>query len=540
MKIFKAVSIIILSLLFSTDSYSQNDILNKKVSLSFNNKTVEEVLLLLGKEANCQFAYNTELIPVDSVINYQTNDQSVRSVLDQLFNKSISYKERGRFIVLQPAAITRGKIKEPKQQFMIIGRVVDAESKSSIQEASVYITENLKSTITNSAGEFQLEVSNRQLSQTLFISKMGYLDTAITVVPAQGKEMTIQLSKEPALEMAIEDTVVNVATDSVESVEKMRFVKFFTNLKQRINSKNIKEGFKRGAQISVVPMIGTNRRLSGTVTNNFSLNVIAGYNGGIKGVELGLLTNILRNNMIGFQLAGFSNIVGKHSSGMQLSGIFNYTGSDLSGVQLAGILNMVRGKMKGFQLSAINYSGDMRGVQLGVINAAKSASGTPIGLFSFVKKGYHHVDLYGDELNYLNVSFKTGVKHFYNIVSAGWTWRQNPDLWRVGYGLGSAFFMGKNKRGIANIDLSVSFINQGKHFITDLNLLTSFNVDFGVRIHDYFSLFFGPGMKVYNSQYQNPETGNIGLDIGFHPVFENVNDGQLNRIWLGARGGFRF
>ncbi len=572
-KIFPALSFCFL-LLCGISAQAQTGSLERAISIHAENKSLEETLALIENAGGCRFAYNTALIPLDSLITYHAANKPLRNILDDLFRGNLTYAERGRFIILQSAPKKSAAPKEVKMRFTVAGQVTNGKTHAPLAEATVYVADNLKSSVTNEAGRFQLDLAQWMQTQTLFISKAGFRDTALVISPAASVELEIALSPDIPVAVEIADTLIEAtASDSsAETVEQLPFVRFLTNIKQRINALNIKDGFNRPVQLSVVPMIGTNRKLSGSVSNNFSFNVFAGYNGGVKGAEIGGLVNIIRDDMTGFQLAGLSNIVGRQTRGAQIGGIFNFnmgdtkgfqlggitnitlkttTGFQLGGIgnysdkfngfQLGGIFNVVRKEMRGFQLAGIvNYAGIMRGAQFGLINVADSAAGTPIGLLSFVRKGYHHADVYYDETNYANVSFKTGVQHFYNIISAGWSWSDTSDLWRVGYGLGSEFTMGKKKRGFTNMDLSVFYINKGKDFITDLNILSSFNLDFGFRFHKYFGVYLGPGVKVYNSQYLNPETGKSGLDIAYHPVFENVKNGQLNQVWVGFRGGARF
>ena len=61
------------------------------------------------------------------------------------------------------------------------------------------------------------------------------------------------------------------------------------------------------AQVSLVPSLGTNGYKSEEKTNNISFNVISGRNGGVDGVEVGLMTNHVKNDVKGVQVAGLVN-----------------------------------------------------------------------------------------------------------------------------------------------------------------------------------------------------------------------------------------
>ena len=90
-------------------------------------------------------------------------------------------------------------------------------------------------------------------------------------------------------------------------------------------------------QVSFLPGIGTNGTESGNFKNNLSLNIIAGYNGGVEGLELGLFSNTIKNDVQGIQIAGFSNQVLGKTEGIQAAGFSNFSKSNSNSVQLAGL-----------------------------------------------------------------------------------------------------------------------------------------------------------------------------------------------------------
>ncbi|MCC5927478.1 MAG: hypothetical protein JJU41_13075 [Bacteroidetes bacterium] len=191
----------------------------------------------------------------------------------------------------------------------------------------------------------------------------------------------------------------------------------------------------RPFRMSLLPGISTNGTDATRYSARFSINLIAGYNGGLEdGYELGIVNinkyytharfqlgavnvsggrlaginlaaaanyagtdvqglqlaggvNIARNNMEGVQLSGLGNIAGANMRGFQYSSLMNIAGEDIEGIQVGGMINAGRGDMSGIQIaSIINFSGnDMEGIQLsGVGNLAlQDASGLQVsGLFS--------------------------------------------------------------------------------------------------------------------------------------------------------------
>ena len=237
----------------------------------------------------------------------------------------------------------------------------------------------------------------------------------------------------------------------------------------------------RLAQISLLPYVGTNLLQSTRTTNNVSVNVVWGTNGGVEGMEVGGLgnsilgsvqgiqvaglVNTVSQHVVGTQIAGLSNMVRGNVQGVQLSGVLNRAGSadaiqlaagfnivedDFSGVQVGMLFNAVGGQARGVQVAPffntnggngrvqiaglfnradtlslvqvaplVNVARHNKGLQLGLINVADTASGVPIGLLNLVRRGYNRVEIATGETFFGNVGIKIGVRRFYNIFYVG-------------------------------------------------------------------------------------------------------------------------
>ncbi|TGE14850.1 LA_2272 family surface repeat-containing protein [Hymenobacter elongatus] len=110
---------------------------------------------------------------------------------------------------------------------------------------------------------------------------------------------------------------------------------------------------RRRWQISFVAPLGTNWLRSGRSINTISLNALAGYSAGVRGVELGGILNVVRDTMQGVQGAGIANVIGTEVNGIQGAGVVNVVGGSVRGMQGAGIANVVRDDARGIQLAGI-------------------------------------------------------------------------------------------------------------------------------------------------------------------------------------------
>ncbi|RLD79977.1 MAG: hypothetical protein DRJ07_11040 [Bacteroidetes bacterium] len=340
----------------------------------------------------------------------------------------------------------------------------------------------------------------------------------------------------------------------------------------------------RAFQFTFIPPLGTAGISAQEYSNKFSLNILGGYNGGVEYFELGGIANINKGDVFGGQVAGITNIntgntqgiqiaglynqVTKNMDGMQIAGFMNLNTSkttglsasgftnvirgdmngwlmtgfsnvvsgDLNGAQIAGFANVSKGDIKGVQLAGfVNVAKKVNGLQLAFINVADSVSGVPIGFISVVKNGYHKFEVSASESLYGNVTAKTGVKHLYNIFTAGLKPTGEIFYWSVGYGLGSEFNLSPKMN--LNIDVTGSHINENQ-WTRELNIMGTFKINVSYKITEGFELFAGPSYNVFATDITNGE--NISNDfVPWHFYNETYDDVNV-KMYLGFNAGLRF
>ncbi len=148
-----------------------------------------------------------------------------------------------------------------------------------------------------------------------------------------------------------------------------------------INTETISPHF---GQASILPFISTNGRHFNK-TNNLSFNLLWGINGGLKGIELGLIGNSIKQKIRGVQIGGFFNTVNAAVYGTQISGLLNICKKELRGIQIAGLWNLGT-NIYGTQISGLaNIGKDLYGMQIsGLNNIATDVYGFQVaGLLNF-------------------------------------------------------------------------------------------------------------------------------------------------------------
>ncbi|KPL26409.1 MAG: hypothetical protein AMS23_01895 [Bacteroides sp. SM1_62] len=287
--------------------------------------------------------------------------------------------------------------------------------------------------------------------------------------------------------------------------------------------------------------------------------------GSFEGAQLTGFMNVVGRDARGFQGAGFGNISGEQIHGAQAAGFFNVAGKYSRGAQLAGFLNLAaRGRtnaqlagffnygeiISGTQMAGFcNVGGHVKGLQMaGFLNVADSLDGIPIGLINVVvKNGYRKFEFSVSESQYINFSYRMGVRKFYNIYSFS-----NPagpgSRWLFGFGLGGELDMNEkvmmNLEAVVNQELWIAepAVTRFLH-IDRLNLLNQFRVLFAFNPSERVSLFVGPTFNVAVAE-SNPDIGYLSWqEIGpnwafFNKTYNNVARTNV-KMWIGIMGGVR-
>lgn len=430
----KHLSYLLLIVLSST-AFAQTPLLERRVTIAVVNERIDALLQRISREADFTFSYSPSVVDASRVVTFSFVNQSVRQVLDEIFEGTIQYKVRGNYIIL--SAARSGAVQ--KTPATVSGYVVDQSTGERLKNVSVYDPVTLASTVTDAYGYFEIDIQKPASEIILSVNRVNYTDTLVTV-PSGSRLLNIPIS--------IDKQKVSALADSV-SYSLKRFWKGRSTWLGNVNVENIDDTLYRTMQISFVPFVGSNHRMSGNVINHYSLNILGGYALGVRNLEVGGVFNLVRGDVRGAQFAGVMNQVGgtlegaqfagvlninessvrgatfggvlnihadnaegaafagvgnitsRRHRGSQISGVFNLTGRDGGPFQLAGVLNVAGKNMKGFQGAGVmNIAGkNMAGTQLagvfnvtgkevrgsqisGVLNVAKNVRGAQIGLIN--------------------------------------------------------------------------------------------------------------------------------------------------------------
>lgn len=413
---FIPVLILLLTSSFLAVSAQENH-LSKKITLTLNAVPMETALSAIAREGKFTFSYNADLVRTNRLVDIKAKNTRVKTVLNNLFGETVLNKEIGTHVILLPAPVKQEKSATEKFQCRINGLIVDKKTGNPLKEATVYAMEIKKSVLTDSSGTYAMMIPDGKTPATLSFCKSGYSDTVVYTDCTLIGLINIGLSPEEKLEK-LHPVTTGLKTRSVDSIG---LVSWIVPEKALKTSANLRIFGTRPIQVSLVPFIGTNWMDKGSYTNAISINLLAGYNGGVHGFEIGGLLNIDRFNVRGVQIGGLGNIVGNKTSGLQVGGLFNVNLGSLAGVQMGGICNVLSDTLAGVQLSGLcNWSsGTMHGTQIsGIFNFSNSkVDGAQLaGFLNVTPENVNKLQVAGF-MNYGMINRGTQVTGFINIAS---------------------------------------------------------------------------------------------------------------------------
>jgi hypothetical protein len=256
----------------------------------------------------------------------------------------------------------------------------------------------------------------------------------------------------------------------------------------------------------------------------------------LTGVQGAGTFNFTGGSFKGVQGAGMFNIVDGNAAGVQAASIFNYAKSGLTGIQGAGIFNYAGGSYKGVQAGLVNIVKDGHGLQAGIVNISGSETVVPLGLVNIIKGGLLHTAVFYDDMGFLNLSFRSGSKYVYTLLSAGVQPKTHYDpnaLLLSRAGLGVEFPLGNYFIDVDITGGSMVNFKYGEGFGT-MSSLAQLRFTAGYKIFEHLGIFGGVSYDYihrWESASPDPET--------FNSFTAGWSDGR-NTHKLGFFGGIQF
>ncbi|MCB0838848.1 MAG: STN domain-containing protein [Bacteroidetes bacterium] len=569
--------------------FSFAQILEKKIDVNLEAVPLTSALKVIAENGDFSYSYNPAILPKNKTVTIHTRNTPVNEVLQlALASTNLEPVVVGHHVVLknaQPVTAVERKplaVKPERNYFTVSGYIFDGHSQLPIEGIKVNDTKSQEPVFTNEKGYFQLRFSvNKHSRELLFFHKKYPHDSFIV----QAKEDTqLNLILFPLIVEPIKTNELNPPPQIANPLSSIGLVKVMFNEEILEDTSSKSEIKISPGQFSFITPAGTHGLRAGKFINRLSLNVLAGYSAGVKGIEIGGILNSNRHEVDGIQMAGLVNAVGGSVHGVQVAGISNvslgttigiqtagiHNHSDtIYGIQLAGMANLLSKKFVGLQIAGamnvaengyggqisgfINVSTDtLRGIQIagvaniankatgmqiGLFNYADSLGGVAIGLFSFVRLGYHHFEISTSDLLPLHFTYRSGNHSFYNLFSAGIDPAPNRFAWGYGYGLGTSLAIKPQWRIHSEV---IAYMLNAKDANTRLeNLISRFQLYLRYRSDLGFGFSAGPSASL---RYYDPAQTNYMVEpVASFPLFDReAGTNSKVQAWAGWHIGVEF
>lgn len=559
--------------------------LERPVSLNVKNQSLNDIFKLISTQTGVVFSYS-QAFNEKRKVSISCKGKALRLVLNEILTgEPCKFKLRNKYIIIQCGE------KQKHEAIKLNGYIYNARDSSAIEDASIYLRATKQAAVSDAFGFFSLSYPKEYGCIEMSVAKEGFVDTTFLLPKDVTRAVLLYLQPKPLPER---EEPVNTSLISADSIippakdtaikQQNGFNRFWEELrKTNVNLQNISDTLFTDFSISLVPPISTNRFLSINTENKISFNLLIGYskgvsvfelggllnidNGNVKSVQIGGLGNLVSGSMAGVQVGGLFNLVNQQVQGVQIGGLFNLNAASCRGVQIGGIGNNNLGStegvqiggifnrtknFKGFQLAGIanlsdtssgfqlagliNRAQTMKGAQLALINICDTAEGVPLGFFSFVRKGYHKLELSTDEIGFVSLSFGTGAASFHNVFSGGFNYRY-PEIWTYGYGLGSTLVNGKSW-GL-NLDISAQ---QLQSIGTEIkaNILTRVLLSAEFLVKPKFQIGLGPTLSFLTADTTDPRYQSVFQNIPPYSLYSSNSEGRANNLWIGAKVYIKF
>ncbi len=524
--------------------FGQNVDMDKLVTLNYTNVRIGDAIQNISTKYQVYFTYSKHHVPVNQRVDMEVYQVPLWETLDALFYETdVVYMNVGDQIILK-----KGKKPNRKKEEPLFSEVKPPMRAIEREEEPVFTA------------------SNRPYEEV----------EEVPLLEAYKYSLPEVLSEQPEEELDTE--------------------RYYVEAPERDYSQTT-------AQVSIVPAFGTNMDEAENRTNNFSLNVLGGENGGVDGVEIGGFFNKVKNDVNGVQIAGLFNAVGgdvgpskiidgEHRKtfgiqiaglvntadnvravqiagltnlnggdfqGVQIAGLGSWNGADGYGAQVSGLFNINRGDtnvqvagitnisrdVEGTQVSGLfNRARNVDGVQFALINVCDTISGASIGLLNFVRRGYNQIEIGGSETLYGQFAFRFGSRRFYNIFQFGSQFG-GTNIYSLGYGIGTTLRNFKNEKWQWNFEGVLSQISENDRWFKELNVIGELRLTAEFKISNRASFYLGPTFNVMISDLFVVEEGETiyGSTIPQYTIHDNNNSDLEPRdlkAWIGFRAGLRF
>ena len=196
--------VLVLAVLFGQNLVmAQDPDLQQKITVDYNEVTLESILEDITYRSHIRFSYSIELIPAKQEITCHAKNKPLKMVLGEIFNQAgIKYELIDGYLVLTALPGKKADTNESRpSRYTISGTVSDSSTREMMIGAAVFDRSTGLGVITNNYGFYSLTLPAG--SYNLQISYVGYTVSARQLELTQDLNWNIQLQQVPVQMKAI-------------------------------------------------------------------------------------------------------------------------------------------------------------------------------------------------------------------------------------------------------------------------------------------------------------------------------------------------
>ena len=174
-----------------------------KVSIDMKNANVSQILDEIEANTDYKFIYNVNVYDFETITSISVNNQSIKLVLDMIFNNQLDYEVIEKKIILKKKPIipvSEEIVEEQIIQRVVTGSVTDSDG-TALPGATILEVGTNNGTSTDFDGNFSIELENDDAS--LQISFIGFESQTVSV--ANTDNISVQLT---AADSSLDEVVV--------------------------------------------------------------------------------------------------------------------------------------------------------------------------------------------------------------------------------------------------------------------------------------------------------------------------------------------
>lgn len=211
-----SVTQLCLAILFMGLAYAKNSIaqemLEKRISLKAEEKTIKSILNQIENETNVKFVYSPAAIAAQRTVSINVQNQSLKDIFDTFFSPlKIKYRLSGKKVILSLQTNTTNLIENKKLNIgfsnensildLTVKGVVTDEKGDKLPGVSIGVKGTTRGSTTNTEGEFSISVPDSK--STLIFSYIGYISQEIIVGNRATLNITLKVDNKTLEEVVV-------------------------------------------------------------------------------------------------------------------------------------------------------------------------------------------------------------------------------------------------------------------------------------------------------------------------------------------------